>query len=715
MKFLKLVSLITLLSFTAALAQPTVSIHDIQYKSLQDLQNNNDLSNYDGQTVIVEGIVTFNPCAYGLSTTGSRVGTWISEASGGAWNSVHILIDPAAISFTPANVDALDAIVKFKDNFVVGNKIRATVKVSTFNGYTQLLCLPVESEVLSIGEPLPSAITLPIDTFMKSDGQGGQIRQLISGERWEGSYVQFDNVQIVDVSVGTGANTGRIFWSVQDAQGNKIKIRDISGHFRNDTTDNFCTSVGSYTPTTFATPQVNSTIAYLRGVIAEHVPTGSPNEYYIAPLIPSDLGPQTSAAPVITNIQRTLPIATTSQTQTVTATITDADGTITSAVLKYAEGLASTTFTDITMTNTGGNTWSGTIPSIGTDSTWVKFFITATDNDNNSTTGPNGLTYFNYYLVKNAGVKSIRDIQFNPLNGNDSPLRNSKLTGMNVTGVVMSTTQLTDLGLVYIQDGEDKWNGILLGAPGINTLQRGDKITITAAKVVENFSLTRLDSITYLTVSTSNPLYNPVVDLTFDSVASYKYNFTEPYESMLLKYNNMLVANLNPDAPSNFGEWTITNTAGGLQLRCDDYSNDILPHGGFNLDSLTVGQNLSYIYGMLTYTFGNWKLLPRNKDDIAGYKTIYTSTGMNNELSNVVSAYPNPFNNEFTLVIDAAKTENASISLFDINGKLINSNNKQLMMGKNILTYPIESLGNGIYFIKFTSETHSGVLKLVKN
>lgn len=714
MKHFSILSLLLLIT-VAAWAQPTVSIHDIQYKSVQDLTNNDDLSNYDGQTVVVEGIVTFNPCAYGLSTTGSRVGTWISDPGGGPWNSVHVLLDPGAIGFTPNNVDALDAIVKFKDNFVVGNKVKATYKVSTFNGYTQLLCMPVESEVLSIGEPLPAAVTLPIDTFMKSDGQGAQIRQLLSGERWEGCYVQFNNVQIVDVSLGTGNNTGRIFWSVQDAQGNKIRIRDISGHFRNDTTDNFCTASGSYTPTPFPTPQVNSTIAYLRGVIAEHVPTGSPNEYYIAPLTPGDMGPTIAASPVISNIQRTLPIATTTQTQTITATITDADGTITGATLQYAEGLSNSNFTNITMTNTGGNTWSATIPAISNDSTWVKFFITATDNDNNSTTGPNGLNYFNYYLVKNGGIQKIRTIQFNPLNGNDSPLRNSKLTGMNITATVMSSTSLTDLGLVYVQDSEDKWSGILLGNPGISTLQRGDKINITAGKVVENFSLTRLDSITYTVVSTSNPLYNPIVDLTFDSVASYKYNYTEPYESMFLKYNNMLVANLNPDAPSNFGEWTITNTTGGLQLRCDDYSNDILPHGGFNLDSLTVGQNLNYIYGILTYTFGNWKLLPRNKDDIAGYKTIYTSVASHDMNPAMINVFPNPMQNEFTIEYVADKYENAQISLFDVNGKLINANNKQMQVGKNVLTYPAENLAQGIYFIKFTTETHSGILKIVKN
>jgi hypothetical protein len=59
--------------------------------------------------------------------------------------------------------------------------------------------------------------------------------------------------------------------------------------------------------------------------------------------------------------------------------------------------------------------------------------------------------------------------------------------------------------------------------------------------------------------------------------------------------------------------------------------------------------------------------------------------------------------------------ELATIRLFDINGKQINAINKQLGVGKNNMTYPTENLSKGIYFIKFTSETHSGIIKVVKN
>ena len=92
---------------------PLVSIYDLQYVNDQNLINNNDSSSYFGDTVQVEGIVTFNPCAYALSTTGSRVGTWLQQDGlTGPWTGVAILIDPTAIGFS-GNVTDLDAIVKY--------------------------------------------------------------------------------------------------------------------------------------------------------------------------------------------------------------------------------------------------------------------------------------------------------------------------------------------------------------------------------------------------------------------------------------------------------------------------------------------------------------------------------------------------------------------------------------------------------------------------
>ncbi len=52
-------------SFTAVYAQyPLVSIEDIQFRDEASLAGEDDLSLYNGDTVTVQGIVTFDPCTY---------------------------------------------------------------------------------------------------------------------------------------------------------------------------------------------------------------------------------------------------------------------------------------------------------------------------------------------------------------------------------------------------------------------------------------------------------------------------------------------------------------------------------------------------------------------------------------------------------------------------------------------------------------------------
>ena len=74
---------------------PLVKISDIQKVSDQDLAAGNDASPMLGDTVEIEGIVTFDPCLYGLST--NRKGTWLQDPDTTAWNGIHVLIDPGAI------------------------------------------------------------------------------------------------------------------------------------------------------------------------------------------------------------------------------------------------------------------------------------------------------------------------------------------------------------------------------------------------------------------------------------------------------------------------------------------------------------------------------------------------------------------------------------------------------------------------------------------
>ncbi|MBK9730196.1 MAG: T9SS type A sorting domain-containing protein [Chitinophagaceae bacterium] len=709
----------SLLCISSSFAQyPLVSIHDLQYIDAPSLAIGVDTSIYYLDTVQVEGIVTFDPCDYGLSTTGGRVGTWLQDGAGGAFNGVHVLIDAAAIGYTPG-LNTLNNDVQFIDNFQVGNKVKCTGIVSNFGltgapvpGNSQILLLPVASSITGIGQAVPTPPLLTINQFSQNDGTGGQIIQRTTGEQWEGTYVQFNNVQVVDISYGTGSSTGRVFWSIQDQSGNKIQIRDVSGWMRNDTSDNFCTSSGSNTPTAWdVAPYANATISFVKGQIVEYCSTTSGCNYAVSPRDFNDIGVITAAPPIITNVNLSNPVPSTSETQTVSANITDVDGSVTSATLYYSVGLGNATFSSVAMSGSG-SIWSGTIPAITTDSVYVNYWIKALDNGGNHANYPDSLATGSFYWVNNSGINSIKDVQWNPT-GNGTPVyANKTLSDIDVEGIVMSTTGFLDLGLVTIQDGEGPWHGIFMRGQNLSTLQRGDKIKVTKAKIYENFNVTYLDSTTYTVVSTGNTLYNAYGGLSTESVRLGVFDETEPYEGSLVGFDVVYVVNQNPDNPSTFGEWSVdANTTDNLGMRCDDYSNDI--GFDFGLDSLSLNQNLGYIYGIMYYSFSNWKILPRNKNDIEGYQTL---TGIGNDPHhqlNGVKLYPNPATDQFDVAFDLKQAENLTIELVDVSGKLIKQLNSNYKSGFNQVNIAANTLLNGIYFLHIKGDGFSYATKLV--
>lgn len=719
MKKIVLACLFTLAMLHGAMAQyPLVSIYDLQYIDPQGLSDGIDTNSYYLDTVQLEGIVTFDPCDYGLSTTGGRVGTWLQDPSGGSFKGIHVLIDAAAIGYG-AGLNALNNEVQFIDNFQLGNKVKCTGIVSNFGlssapvpGNSQVLILPVASSITGIGQAIPAPPVVNISQFSLNDGTGGQIIQRTTGEQWEGSYVQFNNVQVVDVSYGTGSSTGRIFWSIQDQNGNKIQIRDVSGWMRNDTSDNFCTSSGSNTPALWdIEPYANATVSFVKGQIVEYCSTTTGCSYTLSPRDFNDIGVITAAPPVISNLQLSNPVPTTTETQTVSAAITDADGTVASATLYYSTGLGNTTFSSLAMTGSAG-IWSGNIPAISTDSSYVNYWVKAVDNAGNHSNYPDSLATNSFYWVINSGINSIKDIQWNPTGSGTPVYANKVLSDINVEGIVMATTGFLDLGYVTIQDGAGPWNGIFMRGQNLSTLQRGDKILITKAKIYENFNVTYLDSTSYTLVSGGNPLYDRYVGLNPESVRLAVFEQTEPYEGLLVGFDNVYVVNQNPDAPGTFGEWSVdANTSDNAGMRCDDYSNDI--GFDFGLDSLDLNENLGYINGILYYSFNNWKLLPRNKSDIEGYQTV---TGVENvtgiNMPEVIT-FPSPASEVMTIEIALQKAADVQVDLVDLTGNLIHHRIINGSGGLNQVALSVSELPVGMYLLRLFGDGISSCSKVV--
>jgi len=534
-------------------------------------------------------------------------------------SGIHVLAEGAPF----ADIFAQDAAIQFADNFQVNNIVEITARVSNFGGSgpttnTQLSMIDVPVSIVGFGTQ-PDPVILEISDFMASDGAGGQIPQVVTGEPYEGVLVLFENVSVVDVSAGSD---GRFFWSVQDGNGNRIQIRDMSGHLRNGTNDDFCSGGDEVpnTPNQFdPLPLQGALLSHIMGQIVDYN-----GIYYISPRYLGDIGPVQVAPPVVQdNIIRSPVVPTSSESVSITATITDSDGIVSFATLNYSVGLGNMTFTDIPMVNTVGDEWSASIPAQA-DMEYVNFYITAVDDNGSSTDYPDDMASGSLYQVLDSGVDHISVIQTTPFNNGNSIYQGYTLTDISLTGIITAGTQDFDLGLLTIQNGTAPYSGIqVVPSPqdGLTDLKRGTEIEITEAYVNEFFGVTRLESVTYSVVSENGTVPEPVLGFSASQLSANNANVSEEHESMLLGFLTTEVVDTNPDFPSNFGEWSFQELGDTEPLRVDDYSND-LPFD-FNTDSLMNGMEIDEFYGILTYSFGNWKLLPRNLSDISGFSTDY--------------------------------------------------------------------------------------------
>ena len=76
--------------------------------------------------------------------------------------------------------------------------------------------------------------------------------------------------------------------------------------------------------------------------------------------------------------------------------------------------------------------------------------------------------------------------------------------------------------------------------------------------------------------------------------------------------------------------------------------------------------------------------------------------------------FPNPVNNVLTIEIATSQNEDAEITIYDINGKIILNNKvEKLSAGKNKIKLNTSLLANGTYFVKTTLATHSLLSKFL--
>jgi predicted extracellular nuclease len=683
-------------SFAANAQYPLKTIQEVQTVSPQDLAAGNDASPIGAtDTIRIRGVVVMDA---GLSTLIQGKQIWIQTNDGSAFSGIDIYQPTPS---TPGD-DGGTGIL----SLVAGDSVEITGRVEEFSGETEFI--PIVTNPATPIQLLGSGITVKSKLITAGElNDNNRQNILTTGEQYEGQYVELRNMTVV--TVDPFSNGARVSFNIADASGNRVNV-----------SDRFLAMRLPATGGTFVAPNIGDFITSIKGVI---IHSKNNRGYEIHPFDRADLV-YGASAPTITALAKNVAVPNNNDAVTISANITDADG-IKFAKLYYAVGTSNQNYISIPMV-ANGNSYSATIPAQA-DASFIKYFIEARDNSADSLLSriPNVPTEDpKFYVVRNNGL-TVFDLQYTPFRGGNSGYVDQSVT---VSGVV--TASVSDLGYVYIQqENQSTFAGIpVVGGTGLDQLATGDKVTITGT-VKEYFGLTRLESVTNIQKSGTGTI-TPVT-LEPDSFRIYTTTYGEAYESMLIKFatttgKGVYITNTNADAPSNFAEYRVgrdTSDAGAgsrvmagrqtstaFSSKNVSYVNDSAwaPNTGLPILVVEKGDTMVSITGIMTYSFSNMKLLPRNNNDFEGYSRQLVGINSNTYNKGEVIVYPNPTSSNFNLKYNMPKSsENITVSVYDVLGNLVVS--KSLSSTEGNAKIETSNLTNGTYIYVIQSE-NDGIL-----
>lgn len=201
--------------------------------------------------------------------------------------------------------------------------------------------------------------------------------------------------------------------------------------------------------------------------------------------------------------------------------------------------------------------------------------------------------------------------------------------GTEVTIEDVVVTAVGRFGFFVQEPDEDvvwgrQYSGIWVYTNLIPTVRRGDLVNVTGS-YEEYYDFSEIDlwdevnevpDGTYTLIGSAT-VPDPV-DVTIPEVNDTGI-FAEAYESVFIRVDRE-DDTLHSYPPDNYNEWYLKRGAGEDSLLMESYS--ALPTGDFEYDVPDSGTVLSYAQGIHTYSYGSYKLAPRNCDEDLGMACV---------------------------------------------------------------------------------------------
>jgi hypothetical protein len=290
---------------------------------------------------------------------------------------------------------------------------------------------------------------------------------------------------------------------------------------------------------------------------------------------------------------------------------------------------------------------------------------------------------------------------------------------------------------VILQNGTGPFSAIWVYNNSTDVIHQGDRVRVRGT-VEYNFGVNRINVSTSSDVqilSTNNTLPAPQI-LTTLEMGNHKLGgdtTIKKWESVFVKLNVPVYINCinaqtgvsclyqDPPLPDssfrrNYGEiWVTDNSNYPARIELQDghhtYTN--------NWDGVTIGKKLltkndsiTFIQGILYFSFSNYKLVPRDTLDFGIWKTVGISHNENEVVTkySLLQNYPNPFNPVTNIKFQIPENAYVTLKIYDVLGKEIKTLvNQQMNTGSYNVTFDGTNMSSGVYFYRISTVGKNGI------